>query len=134
MNETFTYPKLVFTISKPKITFVLYQSQIREQMSGADLHVFALKFIALKTLGFHFFGVKKMYYATFQCRHTSQNSFNKWTKISSLKIIIFELKMMVKSGLEFILKFTQPLQRYLLSCQANSAILCRYFCTGKQQL
>ena len=24
--------------------------------------------------------------------HTSQNSFNKWTKISSLEIIIFELK------------------------------------------
>ena len=34
---------------------------------------------------------------------------------------------MVKSGLEFILKFTEPLQRYLLSCQANSAILGRYF-------
>ena len=25
-------------------------------------------------------------------RHTSWNSFNKWTKISSLEIIIFELK------------------------------------------
>ena len=25
-------------------------------------------------------------------QHTSQNSFNKWTKISSLEIIIFELK------------------------------------------
>ena len=34
---------------------------------------------------------------------------------------------MVKSGLEFILKFTETLQRYLLSCQANSAILGRYF-------
>ena len=42
--------------------------------------------------------------------------------------------MMVKSGLQFILKFTEPLQRYLLSCQANSAILGRYFCTGLQQL
>ena len=41
---------------------------------------------------------------------------------------------MVKSGLEFILKLTEPLQRYLLSCQANSAILGRYFCTGQQQL
>ena len=41
---------------------------------------------------------------------------------------------MVRSGLEFILKFTEPLQRYLLSCQANSAILGRYFCTGQQQL
>ena len=30
---------------------------------------------------------------------------------------------MVKSGLEFILKLTEPLQRYLLSYQANLAIL-----------
>ena len=49
-----------------------------------------------------------------------------------LKLLILSLKMMVKSGLEFILKFTQPLQRYLLSCQANSAILGRHFCTGQQ--
>ena len=67
--------------------------------------------------------------------HTSKNSFNKWTKISSFEITIFDLKMMVKSGLEFfILKFTESLQRYLLTCQANSAILGRYFCTGQQQL
>ena len=33
--------------------------------------------------------------------HTSQNSFNKRTKVLSLKIDIFDLKMMVKSGLEF---------------------------------
>ena len=34
--------------------------QIREQMSGPDLHVFTLKFLALKNWGFfHFFGVKK---------------------------------------------------------------------------
>ena len=56
--------------------------------------------------------------------HTSYNSFNKWTKISSLEITIFDWKMMVKSGLDiFILKFTKPLQRYLLTCQANSAFL-----------
>ena len=43
--------------------------------------------------------------------HTSYNSFNKWTKISSLEITIFDLKMMVKSGVDFfILKFTEPLQ------------------------
>ena len=54
---------------------------------------------------------------------------------SSLEITIFDLKMMVKSGLEFfILKFTEPLQRYLLTCQANSALLGRSFCTGQQQL
>ena len=42
---------------------------------------------------------------------------------------------MVKNDLEcFILKFTEPLQRYLLTCQANSALLGRFFCTGQQQL
>ena len=51
-----------------------------------------------------------------------------------LKLPFLTLKMMGKSGLEFILKLTEPLQRYLLSCQANSAILGRYFCTGQQQL
>ena len=63
--------------------------------------------------------------------HTSQNFFNKWAKISSLEITIFDLKMMVKSGLEFfILKFTEPLQRYLLTCLANSAFLGRFCALG----
>ena len=31
--------------------------------------------------------------------HTTQNSWNKWTKISDLETIIFELDIMVKSGL-----------------------------------
>ena len=35
--------------------------------------------------------------------------------------------MMVKSGLEFIMKLTEPLQRYLLTCQANSALMGRFF-------
>ena len=53
----------------------------------------------------------------------------------SFEIIIFGLKMMVKSGLEFFnLKSYVPLQRYLLTCQANSAIMGRFFCTGQQQL
>ena len=45
-------------------------------------------------------------------RHTTQDSQNKQTKISDLETIIFELDMMVKSGLVFffILKFYQPLQ------------------------
>ena len=48
---------------------------------------------------------------------------------------IFGLKMVVKSGLEKnILKFHGGLQRYLLTCQANSAFLGRFFCTGQQQL
>ena len=51
-----------------------------------------------------------------------------------MKLSFLSLKMMVKSGLELILKLTEPLQRYLLSCQANSANLGRYFCTGQQQL
>ena len=44
--------------------------------------------------------------------------------------------MIVKSGLEFFIsKFYQPLQSYLLTCQANSAFLGRFFfCTGQQQL
>ena len=42
--------------------------------------------------------------------------------------------MIVKSGLEFIFKFTEPLQRYLLTCQANSDLLGRFFGTGQQQL
>ena len=41
---------------------------------------------------------------------------------------IFGLKVMVKSGLEkIILKFHVPLQRYLLTSQANSAFLGRFF-------
>ena len=44
-----------------------------------------------------------------------------------LKLSSMSLKMMVKSGLEFILKFTEPLQRYLLTCQANSAFMGRFF-------
>ena len=51
-----------------------------------------------------------------------------------LKLTFLASKMIVKSGLEFILKFTEPLQRYLLHCQANSALLGRFFGTGQQQL
>ena len=50
-----------------------------------------------------------------------------------LKLSFLSLKMMIKRGLESILKFTEPFQRYLLSCQANSASLGWYFCTGQQQ-
>ena len=47
----------------------------------------------------------------------------------------FWLKMMMKSSLEkIILKFLGGLQRYLLTCQANSALLGRFFCTGQKQL
>ena len=46
----------------------------------------------------------------------------------------FWLKMMVKSGFEkTFLKFNGGLHRYLLTCQANSSFLGRFFCTGQQQ-
>ena len=44
------------------------------------------------------FSLGGMYYIIY---HTSQNSFYKWTKISCLEIDIFDLKMMMKSGLDF---------------------------------
>ena len=44
---------------------------------------------------------------------------------------IFGLKMMMKRGIEFfILKLNEPLQRYLLTCQADSAFLGRFFALG----
>ena len=44
---------------------------------------------------------------------------------------IFGLKVVVKSGLEkIILKFHVPLQRYLLTSQANSAFLGNFFALG----
>ena len=76
-------------------------------------------------------GFNHTVHQNFHATHITQISQNKWTKISDLKTNIFELKMMVKSGLEFfILKFYQPLQRYLLTCQANSAFLGRFFALG----
>jgi hypothetical protein len=45
-------------------------------------------------------------------------SFNKWIKISSLEITIFDLR--IKSGLEFfVLKFTEPLQSCCCPVQKN---------------
>ena len=95
----------------------------------------------------------------FKCADSESCSSRKWTKVSLqngaaeenvhtpartlsisglnywvFKLSFSSLKRMVKSGLEFILKFTEPLQRYLLSCQANFANLGRYFCTGQKQL
>ena len=53
----------------------------------------------------------------------------KWTKI------IFDLKIMVKSGIVFLFRnSTSPFRdTYLLTCQANSAFLVRFFCTGQKQ-
>ena len=41
------------------VTVGWLKAQIREQMSGPDLHVFTLKFLALYGF-FHVFGVKKI--------------------------------------------------------------------------
>ena len=61
----------------------------------------------------------KVRFATFLSGHTSK-TFNKWTKISSLEIDIFDLKMMVKSGVElFILKFTEASQSCYFPVQKN---------------
>ena len=86
-------------------------------------------------------GAKKRAYEGQLCENISEGILytpartlsNKRTKISSLEIDIFGLKKMVESGLEFfILKFIESLQRYLLTCQANSAFLGRFFGTGQQ--
>ena len=67
--------------------------------------------------------------------HTNLNSLYNWTKISSLEIDIFDLKMMVKSGLDFFyFEIQQAPSEILLTCQANSAFLGRFFSTGQQQL
>ena len=42
-------------ISNSNLNFADYTAQISEQMSGPDLHVFTLKFLALKKLGFSLF-------------------------------------------------------------------------------
>ena len=39
-----------------------YESKIREQMSGPDLHVFTLKLLALKKLLIYSFGVKLFFF------------------------------------------------------------------------
>ena len=55
-------------------------------------------------------------------------------KSQVLTLTFLALKMTIESGLVFILKFTEPLQRYLLTRQTNSALMGRFFCTGQQQL
>ena len=51
--------------------------------------------------------------------HTNENSFCRYVGWS-LEIDIFEVKMMVKSGLDFfILKFTEPLQSCCCPVQKN---------------
>ena len=58
-------------------------------------------------------------------------SIHKWNKVLTLEITIFDLK----SGLEkIVIKFHEPHQRCLLTYQANSAFLGRFFCTEQQQL
>ena len=49
-----------------------------------------------------------------------------------LKLPFFNLKWWWKMVYLFFLESTEPLQRYLLTCLANSAFLGRFFCTGQQ--
>ena len=66
--------------------------------------------------------------------HTTQNSYNKQTKISGLETNIFVFEMMIKSGLDFFyFEIPLALQRYLLTSQADPAFLGRFFWTGQQQ-
>ena len=44
-----------------------------------------------------------------------------------LKLSFLSLKVTVKSGLEFTLKLTEPLQRYLLTCLANFSLSGQIF-------
>ena len=74
------------------------------------------------------------WYLRAKCITPARTLFISGLKSRVMKLPFLSLTMMAKSGLEFILKFTQPLQIYLLSCQANSANLGRYFCTGQHQL
>ena len=86
--------------------------------------------------------------AVFQQRdlyNQHQSQFKVWIQVEhpnwstpSPYIMRYSLKTlprtMVESGLEFfIFKSYVPLQGYLLTCQVNSAILGRFFCTGQQQ-
>ena len=65
------------------------------------------------------------------CSHTTQNSYNKWTKILTLETTIFGLKMIVRSGLEF---FYFRIQRPLLPARPIQPFWAKFFCTGQQQL
>ena len=106
---------------------------LKSKLNCSTKHLKELQYLLFIAIGMHKRGVESCHFAKHV--HTTQNSQNKRTKISDLEANIFKLKMMVKIGLEFlILKFYQPLQRYLLTCQANSAVLGRSFCTGQQQL
>ena len=78
-TETYLSKKVccfIFHSSNATVQKLLPVIQIREQMSGPDLHVFTLKFLALKTTGFspikdtsQFFldFCLHLFYAIFQC-------------------------------------------------------------------
>ena len=67
----------------------------------------------------------KFFFPNFQicvsnAAHTTYNSIYKWTKLLTLEMTIFGLKMMVRSGLEFfILKLNEPLQSCCCPVQKN---------------
>ena len=97
---------------------------------------FAFQFIQMSTSSTFYWLSQVQMYSRLRNKHSTPVRTLSISGLKSrvMKLPFLSLKMMVKSGLEFILKLTEPLQRYLLSCHANSAILGRYFCTGQQQL
>ena len=66
-----SFVDLIKTVFKrlQKISYQMFLTQIREQMSGPDLHVFTLKFLALKKWSFQFFFdfCLPLFYAFFLC-------------------------------------------------------------------
>ena len=73
MNKIHAFNSIVCARNDKSYRFIIFLTttypskqpgtQIREPMSGPDLHVFTLKFLALKkNRFFHFFGVKKNFF------------------------------------------------------------------------
>ena len=103
----------------------------------------------------HFFSASKPWrkqqlaFFWYNCLDLSwEKFFQKWVKSIETDIILldwnltswnchFWLKIVGQKWSRFffiILNLNVTLQRYRLNCQANSAFLGRYFCTGQQQL
>ena len=74
--------------------------------------------------------------ATSQCRWSCKPTPPRTHRLSRLKSQVLKTAFLVKkwSRSFFILKLYKPLQRYLLTCQANSAILGRLFALGSSKI
>ena len=70
----------------------------------------------------------------FQILHTTQNSQNNQTKIPGLETNIFQLKMMVKSGLDFFFEILLAPSELSANLPGQFSLSGHIFCTGQQQL